>query len=109
MVTLELAGLVFLVFLAGVVREPRAFGNAVLLGLALALGALGLAERLADTPGRAAHLLLFALVIAVALVPFVIGCYLLLNGMTMIRRESLRPGNLLSLLAGDVGLRGDRA
>ena len=90
----------FLVFLAGVVREPRAFGNAVLLGLALALGALGLAERLADTPGRTAHHLLFALVVAVALVPFVIGCYLLVNGMTMIRRESLRPGNLLSLLAG---------
>jgi uncharacterized SAM-binding protein YcdF (DUF218 family) len=91
---------VFLVFLAGVVREPRAFANAVLLGLALALGALGLAERLADTPGRTAHYLLFALVVAVALVPFVIGCYLVFNGMTMIRRESLRPGNLLSLLAG---------
>jgi uncharacterized SAM-binding protein YcdF (DUF218 family) len=100
MVTLGLAGLVFLVFLAGVVREPRAFGNAVLLGLALALGALGLAERLADTPGPTAHRLLFLLVVAVALVPFVIGCYLLLNGFTMIRRESLRPGNLLSLVAG---------
>ena len=67
MVTLGLAGLVLLVFLAGVVREPRAFGNAVLLGLALALGALGLAERLADTPGRAGHLLLLALLLAVAL------------------------------------------
>lgn len=100
MVILGLACVVFLVFLAGAAREPRAFGNAVLLGLALALGALGLAERLADTPGRAAHLLLLALVLAVALVPFVIGCYLLVNGVTMIRRESLRPGNLLSLLAG---------
>jgi uncharacterized SAM-binding protein YcdF (DUF218 family) len=99
-VTLGLAGLVFFVFLAGVVREPRAFGNAVLLGLALALGALGLAERLADTPGRAGHLLLLALLLAVAVVPFAIGCYLLLNGITMIRRESLRPGNLLSMLAG---------
>ena len=100
MVTLGLAGVVFLVFLAGVARDPRTFGNAVLLGLALALGALGLAERLADTPGRVAHLLLFALVLVVALVPFVIGCYLLVNGITMIRRESLRPANLLSLLAG---------
>jgi uncharacterized SAM-binding protein YcdF (DUF218 family) len=99
-VTLGLAGVVFLVFLAGVARDPRTFGNAVLLGLALALGALGLAERLADTPGRVAHLLLFALVLVVALVPFVIGCYLLVNGITMIRRESLRPANLLSLLAG---------
>jgi uncharacterized SAM-binding protein YcdF (DUF218 family) len=99
-VTRGLAGVAVLVFRAGAAREPRAFGNAVLLGLALALGALGLAERLADTPGRAAHLLLLALVLAVALVPFVIGCYLLANGITMIRRESLRPGNLLSLLAG---------
>jgi uncharacterized SAM-binding protein YcdF (DUF218 family) len=99
-VALGLAVVVFLVFLAGAAREPRAFSNAVLLGLALALGALGLAERLADTPGRAAHLLLFALVLVVALVPFVIGCYLLANGITMIRRESLRPGNMLSLLAG---------
>jgi uncharacterized SAM-binding protein YcdF (DUF218 family) len=97
-VTLGLAGVAFLVFLAGVAREPRAFGNAVLLGLTLALGALGLAERLAGTPGT--HLLLLALVLAVALVPFAIGCYLLVNGVTMIRRESLRPGNLLSLLAG---------
>lgn len=100
MVTLGLAGLVFLVFLAGVVREPRAFGNAVLLGLALALGALGLAERLANMPGRAGHLLLLALLLAVAVVPFAIGCYLVLNGITMIRRESLRPGNLLSMVAG---------
>jgi uncharacterized SAM-binding protein YcdF (DUF218 family) len=99
-VTLGLAGLVFVMFLAGVVSEPRAFGNAVLLGLALALGALGLAERLAETPGRAGHLLLLALLLGVALVPFVIGCYLLLNGITMIRRESLRPANLLSMLAG---------
>jgi uncharacterized SAM-binding protein YcdF (DUF218 family) len=98
--TLGLAGVVFVVFLAGVARDPRAFGNAVLLGLALALGSLGLAERLADSPGRGAHLLLLALLLAVALVPFAIGCYLLVNGITMIRRESLRPGNLLSLLAG---------
>ncbi len=90
----------FLVFLAGVAlsREPSA--TRCCLGLALALGALGLAERLADTPGRAAHLLLFALVLAVALVPFVTGCYLLVNGITMVRRESLRPRNLLPLLAG---------
>jgi uncharacterized SAM-binding protein YcdF (DUF218 family) len=99
-ITLGLAGVVFLVFLAAVSREPRAFGNAVLLGLALALGALGLAERLADTPGRAAHLLLLALVLAVALVPFTIGCYLLANGITIVRRESLRLRNLLPLLAG---------
>jgi uncharacterized SAM-binding protein YcdF (DUF218 family) len=97
---LELAVVVFAVFLTGVIREPRSFGNAVLLGLALALGALGLAERLAEAPERPEHLLLRALLLAVALGPFFVGCFLVANGVTMIRRESLRPSNLLSLLAG---------
>ena len=100
MIALELAALVFVMFLAGVIREPRSFGNAVLLGLALALGALGLAERLADVPGRQAHLLLWAVLLAVALGPFLVACFLVANGVTMIRREPLRPMTLLSLLAG---------
>lgn len=100
MIALELAALVFVMFLAGVVREPRSFGNAVLLGLALALGALGLAEHLADAPGRPAHLLLWAVLLAVALGPFLVACFLVANGVTMIRREPLRPMTLLSLLAG---------
>jgi uncharacterized SAM-binding protein YcdF (DUF218 family) len=98
--TLGLAVVVFAVFLVGVIREPRSFGNAVLLGLALALGALGLVEHLAGAPGRPEHLLLAALLLAVALGPFLLACFLLANGVTMIRRESLRPTNLLSLLAG---------
>jgi len=97
---LELAVVVFAVFLAGVAREPRSFGNAVLLGLALALGALGVAERLVAAPPPAGRLLLVLLVLAVALGPFLVGCFLVANGVTMIRRESLRPANLLSLLAG---------
>ncbi len=87
-------------FAAGVAREPRSFGNAVLLGLALALGALGLAEHLAHTPGRAAHLLLWALLLAVAFGPVLVAGFLVVNGVTMIRREPLRPVTLLSLLAG---------
>ncbi len=97
---LGLAGLAFLAFVARVIVEPRSFGNAVLLGLALGLGALGFLERLVRTPGRPEHLLLTAVLLAVALGPFLVGCLLLANGVTMIRRESLRPGNLLSLAAG---------
>jgi uncharacterized SAM-binding protein YcdF (DUF218 family) len=97
---LVLALVVFVVFLARVAREPRSFGNAVLLGLALALGALGVAEHLAGAPSRPEHLLLRALLLAVALGPFLVGCFLVANGVTMIRRESPRPANLLSLLAG---------
>ena len=97
---LEVAVVVFALFLFGVLRDPRSFGNAVLLGLGLALGALGAAERLAGMPGRPERLLLLALVLAVALGPFMAACYLLANGVTMARRESLRAGNLLSLAAG---------
>ena len=100
MVASGLAVVVFIVFLAGVFREPRSFGNAVLLGLTLALGALGFAQHLVDTPGRPAHLLFVLLLLAVALGPFAVGCFLLANGVMMIRRESLRPANMLSLLAG---------
>ncbi len=41
-----------------------------------------------------------ALGLLVALGPFLVASYLVLNGITMARRESMRPGNLLSLLAG---------
>jgi uncharacterized SAM-binding protein YcdF (DUF218 family) len=40
------------------------------------------------------------LLLAVAVGPLLIGGVLLANGVTMIRRESFRPANLLSLLAG---------
>lgn len=100
MIALGLAGLVFVVFVARVIVEPRSFGNAVLLGVALALGALGLVEHLAGMPGRPEHLLLIAVLAAVAVGPVLVGFLLLANGFTMIRRESLRPGNLLSLVAG---------
>ena len=101
MFALEFAVVVFFVFLAGVIREPRSFGNAVLLGLALALGALGIAEHLAGHAGAAGAP-------AAARTAACRGARAVpdrrasswLNGVTMIRRESLRPGNLLSLLAG---------
>ena len=71
----------------------------MLLGLALALGALGLAERLADAPGGGAPAAVGG-VLAVAFGPFLVGCFLVANGVTMIRREPLRPMTLLPLLAG---------
>jgi uncharacterized SAM-binding protein YcdF (DUF218 family) len=98
--TLGLAALAFLVFLASVAGDSRSFRNAVFLGLALALAALGLADRLANMPSRLGHLLLLGLVLLIALVPFLVACYLIVNGVTMARRERLRPANLLPLIAG---------
>jgi uncharacterized SAM-binding protein YcdF (DUF218 family) len=99
-VTLGLAALAFVVFLVSAIADARSFRNAVFLGLALALGTLGLADRLVDTPGRPARLLLLGLALLVALGPFLVACYLVANGVTMARRESLRPANLLPLAAG---------
>jgi uncharacterized SAM-binding protein YcdF (DUF218 family) len=98
--TLGFAVVVLIATVAATLREPRSFGNAVLLGLALALGALGLAQRLLGGPPGPRHLLLLALLLAVAVGPFLVACFLLANGVVMVRREGLRPGNLLALLAG---------
>jgi uncharacterized SAM-binding protein YcdF (DUF218 family) len=94
------AALVLLLFAVGVLRDPRRFANAVLLGLGLALVALGIAERLARSDDPLSRLVLLAVFLAVALVPFGVAAYLVVNGVTMVRREGLRPANLLSLLAG---------
>lgn len=87
-------------FVVGVLRDRRSFANAVLLGLALALFGLVTAERLARADDRASRLVLLATFALVALLPFFVAVYLVVNGVTMVRRESLRLANLLSLLAG---------
>ena len=99
MFTLELAALAFVAFLASMAADPRSFRNAVFLGLALALGALGVADRLADVPGRPGHLLLLGLLLLVALGPMLVACFLVGNGVMMARRERLRPVSLLPLAA----------
>ena len=100
MVTLGLAAVALAAFLVSVLADSRSFRNAVLLGLALALGTLGLADRLAEMRGREGHLLLLGLVVVVTLGPLLAACFLVENGFTMARRESLRPANLLPLVAG---------
>lgn len=87
-------------FGGGVLRDPRSYSNAVFLGLALAFGALGVAEHLARAPDRPARLLLLLLALIVAAGPFLVAGFLVVNGITMVRRERLRPANLLSLAAG---------
>jgi uncharacterized SAM-binding protein YcdF (DUF218 family) len=103
MLAAYLAMVVFGVFVLGVWRDPRSFSNAVFLGLCLALaalGAVGAAHQLPGAPGDLARLLVVALGVLVVLGPFLVASYLVLNGITMVRRESMRLGNLLSLLAG---------
>jgi uncharacterized SAM-binding protein YcdF (DUF218 family) len=98
--TFKAAIVVLVLFAAGVLRDRRSFGNAVLLGLALALLALGTAERLARAHDAVSRLVLLAVFALVALAPLLVAVYLVANGVTMLRRESVRPANLLSLLVG---------
>jgi len=95
--TLDLAALALVAFVASMIADSRSFRNAVFLGLALALGVLGVADRLADMPGRLGHLLLLGLLLLVGLGPFLVACFLLGNGLMMARRERLRPVSLLPL------------
>ncbi|MEU6918333.1 YdcF family protein [Streptomyces olindensis] len=91
------AGLTFLVYLARVRRDPRRFGNAVLLGLALVLLTLALLARIAT--GSAPAPLVAAMTVTVLLLAlgvFVLAFLLIANGGKMVRREGRRPGNLLS-------------
>lgn len=99
MLTLALAAGVL--FCLGVLRDPRSFSNAVLLGLCLALGALGSVEHVVGSSHRVAvRLLVLCLALLLALAPFLVAVYLVMNGIIMARRESIRPANMLSLLAG---------
>ncbi len=94
------AGVFAVGFGAAVLRDRRRFRNAVLLGLSivcLALGLLGESSRLGP---EAFDRFVFAVVVLPALAVLVLAGFLLVNGMTMIRREGLRLANLLSLLAG---------
>ncbi len=96
----ELALAALALFIAGLIRDVRSLSNAVFLGLALALGALGVAEHLVGLPGERARLVVLALVLVVACGPFVVASYLLVNGITVVRKEGLHLANLLPLIAG---------
>ena len=100
MYAFELALAALALFLAGLIRDIRSLSNAVFLGLALALGALSAAEYLVGRPGEHARLVVLALVLLLACGPFAAASYLVLNGITMLRKEGARPANLLPLLAG---------
>lgn len=100
MLLIGLAAVAFALFAGGVAREPRSFGNAVLLGLTLAFGALGVVRHLAEDPGRPHRLLLDLILLVTAAGPFFVAGFLVANGVMMARRERPRPGNLLSFAAG---------
>ena len=100
MFAFKAAAVVLVLFALAVLRDRRSFANAVLLGLTLALLALGTAEWLARSHDPAGRLVLLAVFLLVAAGPFIVAGYLVLNGVTMVAREGTRLTSLLPLLAG---------
>lgn len=96
-----IAALVFFaLFVAGVLRDRRLFRNAVFLGLALAMLAIGAVDDLAKAPVEVFEVVAAAILAGPALGILVLAVLLVGNGVTMVRREGGGLMNLLSLLAG---------
>ncbi|MBW0101369.1 YdcF family protein [Pseudonocardia sp. KRD291] len=94
------SALFVLAFVIGTVRERRRFRNAVLLGLALVCLGLGLLGDVSRFEVGVLDVVTVLGALTALLAVIVLTGFLLVNGVTMIRREGRRPANLLSLLAG---------
>ncbi|MFJ3323399.1 YdcF family protein [Streptomyces griseus] len=92
---------VFLLWLCwGVRQDRRQFRNAVLLGLTVLSLSFALLTQVDRLPDNLA-VLVYALVFFVPVLAIVVlGGFLVVNGLTMVRKEGRRPANLLSGLAG---------
>ncbi|NUP51337.1 MAG: YdcF family protein [Catenulispora sp.] len=87
-------------------RDPRRFRNAVYLGLALCFVALGLFAGLSRSSGMGRVMVVAAVALLPTLGLLALIAFLVLNGMTMLRKEGRTVANLLSLACavGIVGL-----
>ncbi|MFG2140794.1 YdcF family protein [Streptomyces sp. NPDC048650] len=87
-------------FGVGVLRDRRRFGNAVHLGFAVTFALLALVVKLGRAESLVGKLAIAALLVLPALGIVVLACFLIVNGVKMVRKEGRRPANLLSLTAG---------
>lgn len=94
------AALLFLVFCWQVLRERRKFSNAVLLGLAALCALAAWLHELTSSGPASGTVVAYFLLGVVALGTLLLTCFLLANGLQMLRKEGRSPTNLLSLMAG---------
>ncbi|MFI5760077.1 YdcF family protein [Streptomyces sp. NPDC051563] len=91
----------FLVLFGVSVREDRRrFRNAVYLGLTFIFTSLGLLFQVGHLPPVLAETVILAVFLVPTVGTLALGVFLIGNGLTMIRKEGRRPGNLLSFAAG---------
>src|SRR4051812_23015512 len=92
--------LCLLVFCFGVLRERRRVSNAVFLGLAIVFAATALFLHLVAEKPRLGSDVAVAVLVLAALGVVALTWFLLVNGVTMVRKEGRSLANLLSLGAG---------
>ncbi|WP_410790286.1 YdcF family protein [Kribbella sp. C-35] len=95
-----IAGFWFLVFGVSFLRDRRLFKNGIFLVLTLMFAGLGLIFAVETVSQTAAKVLVVAVLVAIPLTIAVLAVFLVINGVTMLRRERRRLSNLLSLLVG---------
>ncbi|MFH9422011.1 YdcF family protein [Streptomyces sp. NPDC017529] len=100
MLAYALPALFFALFLLGVLRDRRRFSNAVYLGLTVFFLVPAMLLQLQRSPSVAADVVTVLVLLLPALGTLVLGVFLILNGVTMLRKEGRSLANLLSLLAG---------
>ncbi|CAM03676.1 uncharacterized SAM-binding protein YcdF (DUF218 family) [Saccharopolyspora erythraea NRRL 2338] len=94
------AGVFLLLFLVSFLYDRRLVRNGVYLFLALVFLAGGLLLELSAVSRQAAAVVLLGVLLLLPLITLVLAGFLIVNGVTMMRREGKRPANLLSLAAG---------
>ncbi|TCC28671.1 YdcF family protein [Kribbella sindirgiensis] len=95
-----IAGFWFLVFGVSFLRDRRLFKNGIFLVLTLMFAGLGVIFAVETVSKPVAVAMVWAIVVAIPLTIAVLAVFLVINGVTMLRRERRRLSNLLSLLVG---------
>src|SRR5690348_9024580 len=96
----SIAGFWFLIFLLSFLYDRRLFRNSIFLVLALMFAGLGGLFAIAEVNRTLAELVAYGIIFLIPVTIGVLAIFLVVNGVTMLRREGRRPANLLSLAAG---------
>ncbi|GAB3931768.1 YdcF family protein [Kribbella albertanoniae] len=96
----SIAGFWFLIFGISFLYDRRLFRNSIFLVFALMFAGLGALFAVASVSRDLAELLAYGILFLIPVTIAVLAVFLVVNGVTMLRREGRRPKNLLSLAAG---------
>ncbi|MFF0269657.1 YdcF family protein [Kribbella sp. NPDC004536] len=99
-ISFGIAAFWFLIFGVSFLRDRRLFKNGIFLVLTLMFAGLGVIFAVETISKPVAVALVWAIVIAIPVAIAVLAVFLVVNGITMLRRERRRLSNLLSLLVG---------